>query len=294
MLKGANAGHTPEMQEAVANEVNSRMEKAAGELKAKYDRGQGGSDVSETGPTGAAYKAKAEAEAAARRAKRAQNQGAEERENQREVNEKDESDDEQSDEDNDLRMLRDKRLKEIREREKERLENIGKGHGQYREIGQDEFLPEVTGSDRVIVHFYHSDFETCKIMDMHLEKLSKRHVETKFVKVNAAKAPFFVEKLTVRTMPTLCQFVDGVCRGKQVGFEGMADGMPEGKEDEFPTIALARILAGNKMIDASNVVDEDGAEEAKKAALQHMRSAYIMNAKSSIFDLDEDEDFDDL
>ena len=30
---------------------------------------------------------------------------------------------------------------------------------QYREIVQDEFLPEVTSSIKVIVHFYHKDFQ---------------------------------------------------------------------------------------------------------------------------------------
>lgn len=30
---------------------------------------------------------------------------------------------------------------------------------QYREIMQDEFLPEVTSSEKVIVHFYHKDFQ---------------------------------------------------------------------------------------------------------------------------------------
>jgi hypothetical protein len=34
-----------------------------------------------------------------------------------------------------------------------------------REITQDEFLPEVTSSKKVICHFYHNDFQRCKIMD---------------------------------------------------------------------------------------------------------------------------------
>lgn len=30
---------------------------------------------------------------------------------------------------------------------------------QYRDITQDEFLPEVTSSEKVVVHFYHKDFQ---------------------------------------------------------------------------------------------------------------------------------------
>jgi len=35
-------------------------------------------------------------------------------------------------------------------------------------------------------------------------------------------------------------FNDGVAVDKIIGFEGMGDRMPEGQEDSFPTIFLAR------------------------------------------------------
>ncbi|KAJ0048438.1 hypothetical protein Pint_15103 [Pistacia integerrima] len=37
-----------------------------------------------------------------------------------------------------------------------------KGHGEYREIGEGDFLGEVTGSEKVICHFYHKEFYRCK------------------------------------------------------------------------------------------------------------------------------------
>ena len=42
------------------------------------------------------------------------------------------------------------------------------------------------------------------------------------------------------TMPTVVIFNDGVAVDKIIGFEGMGDRMPEGQEDSFPTIFLAR------------------------------------------------------
>lgn len=36
--------------------------------------------------------------------------------------------------------------------------DAGRFRSQYRDIVQDEFLPEVTSSEKVIVHFYHKDF----------------------------------------------------------------------------------------------------------------------------------------
>lgn len=71
------------------------------------------------------------------------------------------------------------------------------GHGQYQEIVESEFLPTVTKSKFSVVHFYHKDFERCKIVDMHLREISKQHVEAKFVTLNAEKTPFFVQKLQV-------------------------------------------------------------------------------------------------
>ena len=58
-----------------------------------------------------------------------------------------------------------KRLKELKKQHEEKQINLAKGHGQYREITQDEFLKEVTSSKYVIVHFYHNDFEKCKITE---------------------------------------------------------------------------------------------------------------------------------
>ena len=158
------------------------------------------------------------------------------------------NDDEDGDEDADLRLLREKRLKEIRSAQLEKIENLGKGHGQYREIVQDEFLAEVTSSKITCCHFYHDEFPRCKIMDHHLQRLATRHVETKFVKINAGKCPFFVEKLSVRSMPTLVFFSDGVVSGKLIGFDGLSEQMPPGKEDEWKTIMLARMLGEASII----------------------------------------------
>jgi len=71
-------------------------------------------------------------------------------------------------------------------------ENKIKGHGQYIEITETEFLPNVTGSKFVICHFYHKDFERCKIIDMHLREIAKTHLEARFVYLNAEKSPFFI------------------------------------------------------------------------------------------------------
>lgn len=69
--------------------------------------------------------------------------------------------------------------------------------GQFDEITEQQFLPTVTNRQLCVVHFYHRDFERCKIMDMHLSKIAVNHGETKFVKLDAEKAPFFIKKLGI-------------------------------------------------------------------------------------------------
>lgn len=107
-------------------------------------------------------------------------------------------------------------------------------YGEYTEIVESEFLSYVTKAKFSIVHFYHNDFERCKIIDMHLAKIAPEHKECKFMKLDAEKSPFFVQKLAIRLLPTICCFKDGVLQDQVIGFEEL------GAKDDFKTIDLVR------------------------------------------------------
>merc|ERR1719253_2173818 len=111
-----------------------------------------------------------------------------------------EDEDEKIDDD-DFMALRRKRMEEMKKKQAKRAELKAKGHGDYTEITQDEYLAQVTGSECCVVHFYHKSFERCKIMDMHLRRLAPKLFTCKFMNMNAEKAPFFIEKLRIRVMP---------------------------------------------------------------------------------------------
>lgn len=76
---------------------------------------------------------------------------------------------------------------------------------------------------------------------------------------------------------------------KVLGFEGLSDGMPTGKEDEFPTIALTRLLGSKNMIDKANIVDDDETAKISKAKLEEARR----NAYSQMMNFDDELDLDD-
>lgn len=154
------------------------------------------------------------------------------------------------DDDDSLEALRAKRRQQMKEAHEKRLKYQGLGHGSYDEIEEEAFLKTVTASERCIVHFYHKNFEKCKVMDMHLRKMVKKFFGTKFVKLDAEKAPFFVEKLAVQTLPCIVVFNDGVAKGRQVGFEGLSG-------EEFKTVELAFAFKLMTGIEENFEPDED-------------------------------------
>lgn len=186
--------------------MEDRVTHAALQLKAKYENGNSKScvDTSVTGPTGSAYKEKAmQGKLIANAMKEANRQNI--INGGQSATHASSSHRDPDEEDDELRQLRDARKQKIYAEHQERLENVSKGHGRYRDINQDEFLSEVTSSKFVICHFYHSDFSRCTIMDHHLNVLAQRHLEAKFIKINAEKAPFFVDKVSSRDV--LCIYV---------------------------------------------------------------------------------------
>jgi hypothetical protein len=97
-------------------------------------------------------------------------------------------------------------------------------------------------------------------------------------------------------MPTLVIFDDGVAVDKIIGFEGLADKMPEGKEDEWPTIILARLLGQKNGINKESIVDDDGVEAAFKEKMENLRkSAFVGNQSlAQIMDEEDDYNMDDV
>jgi thioredoxin-like negative regulator of GroEL len=98
----------------------------------------------------------------------------------------------------------------------------------------------VTAHTSVVVHFYHDEFVSCKVMDKHLRGIAPRAIGARFLRLNAKKAPFFTAKLKVKVLPTLVFFKDGVATGRQTGFEGLVS---SATDEDFPTARLMRHLA---------------------------------------------------
>lgn len=236
-----------EYQKELSDNLNKRMTKTLEDMAARGSE----ADHPDRAPTGSAYKAAAQAKAAAAAADRqrtndtnhrlAMKQHAQQMENKEneagDDNNDDDHDDNASDGDSDddeyddllndesleLDAIRERRINQMRAAQAQAAQHRALGHGEVRTITQDEFLPECTGaSEWVAVHFYHKEFERCKIMDHHLAAIAPQHMDCKFLRLDAEKSPFFVHKLQIKTLPCLIVFQEGKAIDRLQGFEGLA------------------------------------------------------------------------
>lgn len=144
--------------------------------------------------------------------------------------------------DPELEKLHAERIASLKKEAEKRQEQKKQGHGEYREVTEGDFLGEVTGSELVICHFYHREFYRCKIMDKHLKGLAPKYLDTKFIRLDAENAPFFISKLAIKTLPCVILFRKGIAGDRLVGFEDL------GGKDDFPTKRLENLLIKKGLI----------------------------------------------
>ena len=190
-------------------------------------------------------------------------------------------------EDDDLEALQAQRIAEMKAEAMRLLENEKKGHGQYQIVAEQDFLKEVTTSEKVVCHFFHNDFQRCKIVDKHLGIICRKYRGTKFIKVNAEEAPFFVTKLKIKILPTIVMFQKGIAVDRVIGFEEL------GGQDDFKQIRLERRLADRGMIIYKNDdLDSDEEEELRERRAGGLRGGALYSgskhSKSRGADSDED------
>lgn len=156
-----------------------------------------------------------------------------------------------------------------------------KGHGELTDISEGEFLEVVTKTERVVCHFFHKDFERCKIMNKHLKLLAPKYFTTRFCKLHGPDAPFFVAKLQVQVLPCVIFFVNGVAVDRVVGFDDL------GKRDDFKTENLESKLLIAGVVEKPKVQQVDNGDDER---CRNVRRG-IADMARKMADSDEDSDF---
>lgn len=144
---------------------------------------------------------------------------------------------------NDLDQLRANRIKELQKLEEQKKIWLSNDHGKYEELAEEKmFFDIIKKSDNVVIHFYTNTSPRCLIVDKHLKILAKKHIETRFTKLNAEKCPFLAENLKIKTIPTIVLIQNSIMVDKIVGFTQL------GNRDDFSTEVLEWRIAQNNII----------------------------------------------
>lgn len=159
--------------------------------------------------------------------------------------------------DPELEKLHADRIAALKKEAEKRQQLKRQGHGEYREITEADFLGEVTGSENVVCHFYHREFYRCKIVDKHLKSLAPKYTDTKFIKLDAENAPFFVAKLGIKTLPCVILFRNGIAVDRIIGFQDL------GGKDDFTTKTLEVFLLKKGIIKENKEEEDDDYQETK-------------------------------
>ena len=184
----------------------------------------------------------------------------------------------------DFEALREKRRIALQQRIRQEQDWKQLGHGRYMDLGTDpkDFFNAAKKSARMVVHFYRGVTPRCEIVDAHFERLAPKHLETRFVKIDAEKSPFLVERLGIILMPTIVLIKDGKTEHSLRGFDEL------GGTDDFSTDDMAYVLSTHGVLNFEADQSERIANHAARAGLNHVGISHI---RSGVYVSDDDDDF---
>ena len=118
----------------------------------------------------------------------------------------------------DVASWREARLAELR-----RARNASKDKVQFPEITEKEFFEGVIqregGNRQTVIHLFKDSFQTCQIVNQLIESIALKTGGITFVRINAEKAPFLVQKFEITMLPSLLFFRDESVIDRIVGLD---------------------------------------------------------------------------
>lgn len=104
----------------------------------------------------------------------------------------------------DYSKIRSNRIAEMKRKAEEQQGNVHNGHGKLTKINdQQEFFAQAKKSNRMIAVFTRNSNKYGKAMLEHAELLAGKHLEAKFIWVDAENAPFLTDRLNIYMLPTI-------------------------------------------------------------------------------------------
>ena len=163
--------------------------------------------------------------------------------------------------DEDYARIKAKRIAEMRKKAEEAAQNKFNGHGKLSKINdQQEFFAAGKQSSRIVCIFTRNSNKYGKAMLEHSELLAGKHLEARFMWVDAENAPFLTDRLNIYMLPTIVCIKDNKVHKQHNGLNEI-DG-----SGKYSSGMLEYLLHCDDMLDEAPLYDQEIREEEEELA----------------------------
>jgi len=161
----------------------------------------------------------------------------------------------------DLARIKAKRMAEMKKKAEQQQDNVANGHGSLTKINdQQEFFAAAKKSARLIAVFTRNSNKYGKAMLEHSTLLAAKHLEARFIWVDAENAPFLTDRLNIYMLPTIVCIKDNKVHRQHNGLNEI-DG-----SGKYSSGMLEYLLHMDEMLDEAPLYDQEVAEEEEELA----------------------------
>jgi len=152
----------------------------------------------------------------------------------------------------DYARIKQKRLEEMRRKAEEQQMNKHNGHGTFAKISdQQEFFAAAKKSERLVIVFTRNSNKWGKQLCEHCEVLAQKHLEARFMWVDAENAPFLTDRLNIYMLPTIVCIKDNKVHKQH---NGLNDISGDGK---MTTGLIEFLLQIDEMVDEAPIYERE-------------------------------------
>ena len=156
--------------------------------------------------------------------------------------------------------IKQKRVAEMKKQAAERQMNQANGHGSLTKVDQKDFFAVTKQSTKVVAIFSRNSNKYGKAMLEHAELLAQKHLEARFIWVDAENAPFLTDKLNIYMLPTICCIMDNKVHKQHNGLNEI-DG-----SGRYSSGTLEYLLYTDDMLNDAPLYDREIIEEEEELA----------------------------
>merc|ERR1719201_1012563 len=150
---------------------------------------------------------------------------------------------------------------EMKKKAEQQQDNVSNGHGKLMKISdQQEFFGAAKKSNRMVVIFTRNSNKYGKAMLEHAELLAGRHLEARFLWVDAENAPFLTDRLNIYMLPTIVCIKDNKVHKQHNGLNEI-DG-----SGKYTSGTLEYLLHVDEMLDEAPLYDQELRDEEEELA----------------------------